>query len=99
MPLTATKFQTANLLGVSDDTVENLLHQGRLRRTLGNRFVQITLESVAAYTNMPLEHVLNECRLAQRWPTRPRRTQADTRLGGCETVIDNGASNSSALLN
>jgi hypothetical protein len=63
MPLTATKAQTASLLGVSDDTVDNLLHQGRLRRTLGNRFVHITLESVAEYTHLPLEMVVSEFRL------------------------------------
>jgi len=63
MPLTATKAQTASLLGVSDDTVDNLIHQGRLRRTLGNRFVHITLESVAEYTHLPLELVVCEFRL------------------------------------
>jgi hypothetical protein len=71
MPLTATKSQTASLLGVSDDTVDNLLHQGRLRRTLGNRFVHITLESVAEYTHLPLEIVVNEFQLAPRVPSRP----------------------------
>jgi len=71
MPLTATKAQTASLLGVSDDTVDNLLHQGRLRRTLGNRFVHITLESLAEYTHLPLEVVVNEFRLV---PLRPQNT-------------------------
>lgn len=63
MPLTATKYQSAVLLGVSDDTVDNLLHQRRLRRTPGNRFVHITIESVAEYTQLPLEIVIQELRL------------------------------------
>ena len=71
MPLTATKTQTAILLGVSEDTVERLLHQGRLRRTLGNRFVHITLESLAAYTRLPLEIVVAEFRLEARTPEQP----------------------------
>jgi hypothetical protein len=70
MPLTATKSQTASLLGVSEDTVENLLHQGRLRRTLGNRFVHVTLESVAEYTHLPLELVVNEFRLVPHMPAK-----------------------------
>ena len=62
MPLTATKLQAAGMLGVSEDTVESLLHQGRLRRTVGNRYVHITLESLAKYAEIPLELVFRELR-------------------------------------
>ena len=62
MALTATKTQTAILLNVSEDTVENLLHQERLKRIAGNRFVHITLQSIAQYTSVPLELVVQELR-------------------------------------
>jgi hypothetical protein len=71
MPLTTTKSQTATLLGVSDDTVDNLLTQGRLRRTLGNRFVHVTLESIAEYTSLLIEIVVQEYRLVPCRPAKP----------------------------
>jgi hypothetical protein len=85
MTLTASKFQTAYMLGVSEDTVENLLYQGKLRRTSGNRFVHIYLESIAEYTKMPLEFVLRECRLA------PQRAQAITSRCRQTSVVDERA--------
>ena len=73
MPLTATKSQASILLGVSEDTVDNLLNQGLLRRTPGNRFVFITLESIATYTCLPLEIVVQEFRLV---PCKPVKSSA-----------------------
>jgi hypothetical protein len=68
MPLTATKLQTAKMLGISDDTVDNLLHQRRLSRTPGNRYVHITLQSIADYTSLPLEQVVRELQELSRPP-------------------------------
>lgn len=62
MKLTATKRQAARLLNLSEDTVERLVHQGRLRRTEGVRSFRLTLESLAAYTGLPLEFVEKACR-------------------------------------
>ena len=62
MKITATKRQAARLLNLSEDTVERLVHQGRLRRIDGIRSFRITLESLAAYTSLPLEFVERACR-------------------------------------
>jgi hypothetical protein len=93
MPLTATKYQASILLGVSDDTIDNLLRQERLRRTAGNRFVHITLESVAEYTRLPLEIVVQECRLV---PCKPVKTTNDPKQSlessdGQDASIENAA--------
>jgi len=80
MTLTATKYQAATMLGVSEDTVENLINQGLLRRLPGNRFVHITLESIAKYTSLPIECVLGELRLVSQNNLRPRGTQGDRRI-------------------
>lgn len=62
MRLTATKRQAARLLNLSEDTVERLVHQGRLRRIDGIRSFRITLESLAAYTGLSLEFAEKACR-------------------------------------
>ena len=71
MPLTATKSQTAKLLGVCEDKVDNLLQQGLLRRTEGNRWVHVTLDSIALYTGLPLEVVVREFSQVDQKPTEP----------------------------
>jgi hypothetical protein len=70
MSLTPTKYQVSRMLGVSEDTVDNLIHQGHLLRVPGNRFVNIRLQSLADYTGLPLEYVIRECRL---YPIRPTK--------------------------
>jgi hypothetical protein len=80
MTLTATKYQTAIILGVSEDTVENLINQGLLRRLPGNRFVHITLESLAKYTSLPIDYVLSELRLVPLKNLRVRGSNADRRI-------------------
>lgn len=72
--LTATRNQTASLLGVSLDTVDNLIRQGRLRRTAGNRYVHITLESIAEYAQVPLHVVIEQLRTIPRHHSEFNRT-------------------------
>ncbi len=74
MPLTATRSRAAFLLGVSDDTIDSYLQQGLLRRTRGDRFIHVTLESIAKQSHLPLDLVVQECRLA---PQESKR-QLDT---------------------
>jgi hypothetical protein len=54
------------MLALSEDSVERLLHQERLKRIPGIRSVRITLTSLAEYTSLPLEHVEGLCREAAR---------------------------------
>lgn len=60
MPISATKRQVTRLLNIGPDTVTNLIHQGRLRRLPGNRWVHITLESICEYSGVNLELVIQE---------------------------------------
>lgn len=62
--LTATKAEAASLLSLSEDSVERLLMQGRLKRTEGTSAVRVTLSSLAAYTSLPLDFVESACRKA-----------------------------------
>jgi hypothetical protein len=74
--LTATRNQTALMLGVSVDSVDNLLHQGRLQRTPGSRFVFITLSSICTHVCLPLDVVVREARLVSENLRQPERGAA-----------------------
>jgi len=74
--LTATRNQTALMLGLSVDSVDNLLNQGRLRRTGGGRFVHVTLESLSEHCRLPLEIVVQEFRLVSANLREPERGAA-----------------------
>jgi hypothetical protein len=54
MLVTFTKKQTEQLLQLSTDSVERLVHQGRIERLSGIRAVRITIASLSRYTGMPI---------------------------------------------
>ena len=56
-------------------TVVNLVEQGRLVRTRSNRFVEVTFESISAYSQLALEVVIGELR------TVPRRAILSSQTG------------------
>ena len=69
MTLSASKYQASIILGVCRNTVDNLLHQGLLQRTKGNRHVEITFQSISNYSKLPLEWVIREFRFIPRRPS------------------------------
>jgi len=86
MVLTASRYQASVILGVCEASVVNLIHQGRLERTKGNRYVEVTLRSLAAYTELPLEVVIAELRQVPRRPRFAASEPASPEL----TVLRNG---------
>jgi hypothetical protein len=58
MPATFTKRQTESLLQLSTDSVERLIHQGRLERLSGLRSVRITAPSLSRYTGIPVADLM-----------------------------------------
>lgn len=58
MPATFTKRQTESLLQLSTDSVERLIHQGRLERLPGLRSVRITAPSLSRYTGVPVADLM-----------------------------------------
>jgi len=69
MNLIASRNQVSLLLGVCPQSVDALLHQGRLERVPGNRHVKITLRSLSAYTHLPLELVLQALTTIEQQPS------------------------------
>lgn len=55
---TLTKKQTEQFLQLSTDSVERLIHQGRLQRLAGMRAVRITLPSLSRYTGIPMAELV-----------------------------------------
>jgi hypothetical protein len=58
MLVTFTKKQTEQLLQLSTDSVERLVHQGRLERLPGLRAVRITVPSLSRYTGISIPDLM-----------------------------------------
>jgi hypothetical protein len=91
--LSASASQTATLLRVSTDTITNLIHQRRLRRLPGNRWIKIELVSLSEYTGLPLELVIKELRRIETNGARPKASESDSKNGNPETRDDGDQDN------
>lgn len=66
MQIAFTKKQTATLLGLSEDSVERLVYQGRLKRIPGVSSFRVTISSLSEYASLPIDQIQRLCR-----PTGP----------------------------
>jgi len=57
LPITVSKLQAAEILQVSQDSVDRWVAQGRLQRLPGLRHVRITLPSLSRFTGLSVETI------------------------------------------